>query len=60
MVQEVFEKLQNLQDVLLQKYDIENEIKDIPKALVIKNELLARLKKQFIDKSGCLRKNKKN
>ena len=52
MIQEVFEKLQNLQDVLLQKYDIENEIKDIPKALVVKNELLARLKKQFIEKNS--------
>ena len=56
MLQEVFEKLQNLQDVLLQKYDIVNEINDIPKALVVKNELLARLKKQFIDKSGLLEK----
>ena len=54
MMSEVFEKLQALQDILLQKYEIENEIKDIPKVLVTKNELLNRLKKQFIDKSGLL------
>ena len=54
MMYEVFEKLQALQDILLQKYEIENEIKDIPKVLVTKNELLNRLKKQFIDKSGLL------
>ena len=54
MMYEVFEKLQTLQDILLQKYEIENEIKDIPKVLVTKNELLNRLKKQFIDKSGLL------
>ena len=54
MIQEVFEKLQNLQDILLQKYEIENEIRDIPKALVTKNELLTRLKKQFIEKSSLL------
>jgi predicted nucleic acid-binding Zn-ribbon protein len=51
---EVFEKLQALQDILLQKYEIETEIIDIPKVLVTKNELLNRLKKQFIDKSGLL------
>lgn len=54
MMYEVFEKLQALQDILLQKFEIENEIKDIPKVLVTKNELLNRLKKQFIDKSGLL------
>lgn len=52
MMQEVFEKLRNLQDVLSEKYEIEREIEEIPKALTTKNELLNRLKKQYIEKNN--------
>jgi len=44
---EVFEKLQALQDILLQKYEIENEIKDINK----KNEWIINLHLDPIDDS---------
>ena len=54
MLQEVFEKLRSLQDILSQKYEIEREITEIPKALTTKTELLNRLKKSYIDKNDQL------
>jgi predicted nucleic acid-binding Zn-ribbon protein len=50
-MEEVFEKLRNLQDVLSQKITLEQEIQEIPKILITQEELLARLKKTFIDKN---------
>jgi predicted nucleic acid-binding Zn-ribbon protein len=50
-MEEVFEKLRALQDVLAQKIDLESEIQDIPKLLLTQEELLARLKKVFIEKN---------
>ena len=37
MIQGVFEKLRFLQDILSQKYEIEKEISEIPKAFSTKN-----------------------
>lgn len=48
---EVFEKLRSLQDVLSEKIHVENEIKEIPKALATKKELLNRMKKSYIEKN---------
>ena len=59
MMQEVFEKLRTLQDILSQKYEIEREISDIPKALSTKIELLNRLKKSYIDKNTRIEETKK-
>ena len=56
MLQEVFEELQALQDVLEQIYKIERELEEIPKAILTEKELLTRLKKQFVEKSGNLEK----
>jgi predicted nucleic acid-binding Zn-ribbon protein len=50
-MEEVFEKLRSLQDVLSQKIALEQEIQGIPKILTTQEELLARLKKAFIDKN---------
>ncbi|MFP4382568.1 MAG: zinc ribbon domain-containing protein [Spirochaetia bacterium] len=50
-MEEVFDKLRNLQDILSKKFQIENEIKDIPRNLSTKSELLARLKKTYIEKN---------
>lgn len=55
MMQEVFDKLRNLQDILSSKYQIEKEIYEIPKALNTKNELLIRLKKDYIEKNDLLK-----
>ena len=54
MIQEVLQKLQELQEILAQKYLLENELKEIPKALHTKNELLNRLKQSYVDKNERL------
>ncbi|MCR4822246.1 MAG: nucleic acid-binding protein [Treponema sp.] len=48
---EVFDKLKSLQDVLVKKYDLENKIEITPKQLDSQDELLARLKKEYIEKN---------
>ena len=48
---ETFEKLKTLQVILGEKYSIENEIENSPKKLSVQDELLARLKKEFIEKN---------
>jgi len=50
-MQETFEKLRSLQEILSRKFEIENEITDIPKSLSTKKELLIRMKQSFIDKN---------
>ena len=54
MMHEVFDKLKILQDILSKKFEIENEIHEIPKALSTKTELLNRLKKTYIEKNHQL------
>jgi predicted nucleic acid-binding Zn-ribbon protein len=51
VMHDVFEKLRTLQDILSQKIKLEHEVEEIPKILVTQEELLARLKKTFIDKN---------
>ncbi len=51
MVQEVFDKLKTLQEVLSNKFEVEKEIEEIPRVLATKIELLNRLKKTYIDKN---------
>lgn len=48
---EVFEKLKSLQVILGRKYELEAQIDEAPKQLVTQDELLAKLKKEFIEKS---------
>ncbi len=48
---EVFDKLKSLQDVLVEKYDLEKKIESSPKQLDSQDELLARLKKEYIEKN---------
>jgi len=48
---EVFDKLMILQDILAEKYDLEEKIEVSPKLLVSQDELLSRLKKEFIERS---------
>ncbi|MDR1306590.1 MAG: C4-type zinc ribbon domain-containing protein [Treponema sp.] len=51
VMEEVFDKLRTLQDILSDKIKLEHEVEEIPKILVTQEELLARLKKTFIEKS---------
>src|SRR5574344_1942507 len=48
---EVFDKLKDLQDVLAKKYDLEAKIEEAPKQLDSQGELLARLKKEYIEQN---------
>ncbi|MFA6856929.1 MAG: C4-type zinc ribbon domain-containing protein [Treponema sp.] len=48
---EVFDKLKNLQSILVKKYDLEKKIDEAPKQLGSQDELLDRLKKEFISKN---------
>ena len=50
MIEDVFEKLKDLQDILSEKIALEQKIQEIPKLLVTQQELLARMKKTFFEK----------
>ena len=52
MIQETIERLKSLQDVLMEKFRVEAEIHDLPKALSTKTELVNRLKKAYIEKNA--------
>jgi len=47
----VFDKLKTLQDILSEKIVLEQQIQEIPKLLTTQDELLARMKKSFIEKN---------
>ena len=49
---EVFDKLRELQEVLAEKYDLQAQIEEAPKELSSQDELLARLKKEYIEKNA--------
>jgi len=50
-MEKTFETLQQLQVILSQKYAIERDILEIPKALETKQEILNRLKKTYVEKN---------
>jgi uncharacterized protein len=52
MMEEVFEKLRSLQDVLSRRIAAEKELEEIPRGLATQEELLNRLKKTFSDRSA--------
>jgi hypothetical protein len=51
MVTEVFDNLKELQNILVEKYDLEAKVAEAPKQLSSQDELLARLKKEYIAKN---------
>jgi predicted nucleic acid-binding Zn-ribbon protein len=51
VITETFETLKTLQDILSRKIMLEYEIQENPKVLTSQEEVLARLKKSFIEKS---------
>ncbi len=48
---DVLQKLRALQKVLFQRFGTENEIRDLPRALSTKTELLNRLKQNYLDRN---------
>ena len=53
---EVFDKLKALQDVLAEKYSLMAKIEDSPKQLFTQDELLVRLRKEFLETSAVYEK----
>ncbi len=50
--QDIFEKLKKLQTILVKKYELEEKKEEAPKQLSSQEELLARMKKEYIDKNN--------
>ncbi len=50
-MENTFETLRELQEILSEKYAIERDILEIPKALETKQEILNRLKKSYVEKN---------
>ena len=50
-MEKVFETLKTLQDILSEKIELEQKIQESPKILTTQEELLARMKKSFVEKS---------
>ena len=53
---EVFDKLKAVQDVLAEKYSLMAKIEDSPKQLFTQDELLVRLRKEFLETSAVYEK----
>ena len=47
-----FDNLEKLQGILSEKYKIQDKIEDVPKQLSSQEELLSRLKKEYIEKNS--------
>ena len=50
--QDIFEKLKKLQTILVKKYELEKKKEEAPKQLGSQEELLARMKKEYIEKNN--------
>jgi uncharacterized protein len=51
----IFDRLRSLQEILSQKFEVEREIKELPRAVATKTELVNRLKKSFVEKNEQFR-----
>ena len=50
-IDDVFERLRALQDVMFRRFELEREIDDLPRALQAKGETLNRIKQSYVDKN---------
>ena len=50
--QDIFEKLKKLQTILVKKYELEQKKEEAPKQLGSQEELLSRMKKEYIEKNN--------
>ena len=60
MNNDIFERLKALQEILARKNELEMEILDAPKALNTREELLERLKSEYIEKNTDYEELRKN
>ena len=51
LMEEVFERLREYQEILTKRVGIEREVDEIPKALDAQMELLSRVKKSYLEKN---------
>ena len=51
LMEEVFERLREYQEILTKRVDIEREVEEIPKALDSQLELLSRVKKSYLERN---------
>ncbi len=51
LMEEIFERLREYQEILTKRVGIEREVDEIPKALDAQVELLARVKKSYLEKN---------
>jgi uncharacterized protein len=52
VMSDIFDKLKSLQEILVKRYDIEKQITETPKQLESQEELLTRLRKEYIEKNS--------
>lgn len=52
LMEEVFERLREFQEILTKRVDIEREVEDIPKSLAAQEEVLSRIKKTYVDRNA--------
>jgi predicted nucleic acid-binding Zn-ribbon protein len=51
LMEEVFERLREFQEILTKRVRIEREVEDIPKSLSAQEELLSRIKKTYLERN---------
>lgn len=51
LMEEVFERLREFQEILTKRVEIEREVEDIPKSLAAQEEVLSRIKKTYVDRN---------
>ena len=51
-ISEILDKLESLQQVLVEKYDIESKMEELPKSLIGSTESLEQFKKEYIEKNA--------
>ena len=56
---ETIDKLKELQGILSEKFRVENEIRELPRALATKKELVKRLKRGFVEKNELCESSRK-
>ncbi len=54
MEENIFSKLRDLQEILSKRFEIQNEIDELPKMLATKSELLNRMKQSYIEKNNTI------
>lgn len=52
LMEEVFERLREFQEILTKRVAIEREVEDIPKSLAAQEEVLSRIKKTYVDRNA--------